>query len=88
MLYPKQCYNEPCYKEAEVYTSFLVMHIAPDMVLFSQMKSRYFSYFSTKTYVLGIHQKCLAEALLMNTNNNIRFSWRNKKTVTWILPLI
>ena len=29
----------------------------------------YFSYFSIKTYVLGIHQKSLAEALLISTHN-------------------
>ena len=33
---------------------------------------KYFSYFSTKTYVVGTHKKCLNEALLMSTHNIIK----------------
>ena len=35
----------------------------------STQKYWYFSYFSMKTYILGTHQKRLAEALLMSTHN-------------------
>ena len=33
------------------------------------VSSKYFSYFSTKTYIVGTHKKCLNEALLMSTYN-------------------
>ena len=29
MLYPKPCYNEPCYKEVEVYVSSLYFQLTP-----------------------------------------------------------
>ena len=29
MLYPKQCYNEPCYKEVEVYFSIFTFSSRP-----------------------------------------------------------
>ena len=43
--------------------------MASDEVLFSSKKVWYFSYFTMKIYVVGIHQKCLDEVLLMNTHN-------------------
>ena len=48
---------------------FLLIFIALDKVLFSTKKYLYFSYYSTKIYVVGTHQKRLAEALLMSTHN-------------------
>ena len=39
------------------------------MGFFLIQKYWYFSYSSTKTYVVGTHQKRLAEALLMSTHN-------------------
>ena len=35
----------------------------------AKKKRSYFSYSSMKTYVVGTHQKCLGEALLMSTHN-------------------
>ena len=43
--------------------------IALDKMLFLIQKYYYFSYFSTKTYVVGTHNKRLGEALLMSTHN-------------------
>ena len=43
--------------------------IAPDTARFSTKKYRYFSYFSMKTYVVGIHLKRLAKALQMSTGS-------------------
>ena len=37
-----------------------------------------FSYFAKKTYVVGTHQKCLGEALLMSITTCV-FLLRNKK---------
>ena len=50
---------------------------------FSSEKYSCFSYFSTKTYVVGTHERRLVKALLMSTNN-IMFSFRKKKSFTWI----
>ena len=48
---------------------------------------RYFSYFSTKTYVVGTHQKPLDEALLMSTHNicfcGERYFYFSTKTCSW-----
>ena len=44
-------------------------NIATDKALFSSEKCWYLSYFSTKTYVVGTHQKRLAVVLLMSTHN-------------------
>ena len=54
-----------------------VVKIAPDKVLFSSEKYRYFPYFRMKTYVVGTHSKCLTEVLQMSTHN--MFPCRNKK---------
>ena len=43
--------------------------IAPDKVLFSTKTCQYFPYFSMKTYIVGIHSKCLSEVLLTSTHN-------------------
>ena len=50
--------------------------------LFSVQKYWYFSYFSTKTYIVGTHQKHLGEALLMSTHN-ICFRGEIRKIITW-----
>ena len=52
--------------------------IATDKALFSSEKCWYLSYFSTKTYVVGTHQKGLGEVLLMSTHN-ICFRWEIRK---------
>ena len=44
-------------------------YITPDKEHFFNRKVLLFSYFSMKTYVVGIHQKRLGEALLMTTHN-------------------
>ena len=46
-----------------------MQYIAPDKELFAVKKYRYFSYFSMKIYVVGIHLKRLDEALQMSTHN-------------------
>ena len=65
-----------------------ISSIALDKMHFSIQKYWYFSYFSTKTYVVGTHLKCLVEVLLMSTHNHM-FSWRNKKNICthmlWVL---
>ena len=48
------------------YQQNTAFSIAPDKRGFSAL---YFSYFSMKTYVVGTHEKCLSEALLMSTHN-------------------
>ena len=66
--------------------------IALDKALFSAKKNLYFSYFSTKTYLVGTHQKplgesiSLGEALLMSTLN-ICFCWERRKLFSWY-PLL
>ena len=54
------------YTHSCVYT---IAGIATDKALFSSEKCWYFSYFSMKTYEVGTHKKCLAQALLMSTHN-------------------
>ena len=53
-----------------------------DKVLLPIQKYCYFSYFSTKIYVVGTHQKCLGEALLIGTHN-ICFHMEIRKIFTW-----
>ena len=48
---------------------------ALDKAFFTSEKYQFCSYFYTKQYVVGTHQKCLNEALLMSTHN-IYFLWR------------
>ena len=62
------------------------INIALVKVLFSIQKYSYFSYFSTKTYVVGTHQKHLAEALLLSTHN-ICFCGEIRKIFTRYPPL-
>ena len=64
-----------------------VSPIASVMTLFSTKKYEYFSYFCTKTYVVGTHQKCLGEALLMRTHN-ICFCADIRKIIYLISTLI
>ena len=53
------------------------LHIAPDK---REYPHRHFSYFSTKAYVVGTHQKHLSEALLISTTQHM-FFWKNKKNI-------
>ena len=46
-------------------------HIALDKALFSTKKYLYFSYFSTKTYVVVLIRSASAEALLMSTTTYV-----------------
>ena len=55
-------------------------------MLSSIQKYWYFSYFSTKTYVVGTHWKRLSKALLMSTHN-ICFHGEIRKIFTWY-PLL
>ena len=50
-------------------TKSYLISIAPDKMPFLTKKMCYFSYFTTKTYVVGTHLKCLTESLLMSTHN-------------------
>ena len=66
----------------------LVPHmVALDKIFFFfNSKVLIFSYFFTKTYVVGIHWKHLIEALLMSTHN-ICFRGEVRKIFTWYPPL-
>ena len=77
-------YSKMCIKKLlSIIVYFVIFFfIPPDNALFSTEKYLYFSYFSTKTVPL----KCLTEVLLMSTHN--MSSWRNKKNIMWIPPLI
>ena len=55
------------------------MIIALDKKLLSYRKYWYFSYFSTKTYVVGTHKKCL-QGTSYEYPQHI-FLWRNKKNI-------
>ena len=47
--------------------------------------------FFLETPVVGIHKKRLGETLQMSTTRYVYFfflSWRNRKTIMWIFPLI
>ena len=59
----------------------LSISIALCKALFSTKKYLYFSYFSTKTYVVGTHQEHLGKSLLMSTNN-ICFHLEIRKLLT------
>ena len=61
--------------------------IAPDKVIFFKQKAVKFLYFSTKTYLMGTHQKHLSEVLLMSTHN-ICFHGEIRKNIIWIPSLI
>ena len=53
--------GQPGYQEGQLFITIKLLayltdiHIALDKVLFSTKKCLYFSYFSTKTYVVGTH---------------------------------
>ena len=57
--------------------------IVPAKVLLSAKKTkkkRYFSHFSTKTFVVGTHKKPFAEALLLSTDGDRKEShWKKIK---------
>ena len=59
--------------------------IALDKMHFSIHNYWYLFYFSTKTYVVGTHQKRIVEALLMSTQS--MFSCRNKKNI-YLIPTL
>ena len=62
----KQCtYEWIYYIWANILSDMCIALGSPNKMLFSAN----FSYFSTKTYVVGSHQKCLSEALLISTHN-------------------
>ena len=48
---------------------FIALIIAPDKTYFFSVKVLIFSYFLTKTYVVGTNEKCLTKALFMSTHN-------------------
>ena len=53
----------------------------------SAKKYSYFSYFSTKIFIVDPQKKHLVEALLMSTHN-ICFHREIRKSIIWIPPLI
>ena len=83
-------FNQPSLFESLSFTISvaqlpLLCCIALDKALFSTKKYLYFSYFSTKTYVEGTHQKRLTERGTSNEYPQHMFSSRNKKTSYLIL---
>ena len=68
------------------YSDQTVQMHSSDKAFVSTRKYRYFSYFCTKTYVVGTHLKRLTEALLMSTHN--MFLCRYKKNIYLIPSLI
>ena len=81
MLCIDNTFNKPCIQIAHIPRNCINFTIALDKALFS-IQYWYFSYFSTKTYVVGTHLKCLTEALLMSTHN-LCFCGEIRKILIW-----
>ena len=67
-----------CLSKSSVLVSAIVI---PDLLLTVPVTKNQFSYFSTKTYVVGAKKNCLNEMVLLNTQN-ISLKLMGKKIFT------
>ena len=48
------------------------------------LTEKYFSFFSTKTYVVGTQKNCLNETVLLSTQNRLMFRLLGKKIIAFL----